>query len=114
MLSLRPVVGVQKRKVGGVDRSLDVLQVVAVDAIVAGLAGAVLPHEALVARQERLPFRWPHVGEDDASQLFARVGGMPNTLKEGAPLRFCWLLQAPSMDVIEPAVKWAADATILY
>ena len=68
--------------------------------------------QALVVRQFGR-FSRPHVGEDQSPALDARIRAMLHLVREPAPLRLARLVEAIAVDVEQPPVVDAAEATVL-
>ncbi len=67
---------------------------------------------AVVHRKRRAPIRRPQVREDQPRELVRGIGALTDALGQPAARRLARRLQAPAVDVVDPAVIAAADAAL--
>jgi hypothetical protein len=68
-------------------------------------------HEAILRQYRGLPR--PHIGEDHASSLLARIGFVPDLVsKYRSPVNLRWHVDYPPVNVIEPPMIDAPKAPI--
>ena len=67
---------------------------------------------AVVDRECGTSIRRPQIDEHEARELVRRIGALPDALLEPTARRLSRSFQAPSVDVVDPAVIAAADASL--
>src|SRR4029450_9245380 len=66
--------------------------------------------QRFVGRQERR-FSWTHISKDESAHFLARIGRMANFVSKVPARSLTGLIQAISMNVIEPAVIKTTEST---